>query len=345
MPHRTVVVLATGGVELLDLTGPLEVFSAATRLFGSTGGSRGYRTLVAGPERGPLLCSGGVQVVADLAWHELDQPIDTLVVAGSVQVRPDGVTAAVDPALVAWLRERVTLAPQVSGQHGGPVPVRRIASVCTGAHVLAAAGLLEGRRATTHWASAAALAAEHPELVVDADAVFVQDGPIWTSAGVSTGIDLSLALVAADHGERVARQLARWLVMYLKRPGGQSQFSTALTLDLARRPSIRRLQEWLPENLDGDLTVTALAERAGISPRHFARLFLAETGSTPAVYVTRLRVEAAVRRLIELDEPLPVTARGCGFGSVESLHRAFRSRLGVSPAAYRARFRSPAASV
>ena len=175
--------------------------------------------------------------------------------------------------------------------------------------------------------------------------MFVQDGPIWTSAGVSTGIDLSLALVAADHGERVARQLARWLVMYLKRPGGQSQFSTALTLDLARRPSIRRLQEWLPENLDGDLTVTALAERAGISPRHFARLFLAETGSTPAVYVTRLRVEAAVRRLIELDEPLPVTARGCGFGSVESLHRAFRSRLGVSPAAYRARFRSPAASV
>jgi len=225
----------------------------------------------------------------------------------------------------------------------GRLPVRRIASVCTGAHVLAAAGLLAGRRATTHWATVDALAAAHPELDVVPDAVFVQDGPIWTSAGVSTGIDLSLALVAADHGERVARQLARWLVMYLKRPGGQSQFSAALAVDLAHHPSVRRLQEWLPEHLDDDLSVTALAGRAGVSPRHFSRIFHAETGSTPADYVTRLRVEAAVRRLNELDEPLPVTARGCGFGSVESLHRAFRHRLGVTPAAYRARFRTPTA--
>jgi len=218
---------------------------------------------------------------------------------------------------------------------------RRTASVCTGAHVLAAAGLLDGRRATTHWATADRLAAAHPAVRVDADAVHVRDGDVWTSAGVSAGIDLALALVAEDHGDELARDVARWLVVHLARPGGQSQFSVALAVGPARRPAIRRLQEWLPDHLDADLSVAALADRAGMSVRHFARRFAAETGRTPAEHVEALRVEAACRRLLELDEALPTVAAACGFGAVEALHRAFRTRLGVTPAAYRDRFRRP----
>lgn len=326
MPVRTVVALAVEGVELLDLTGPLEVFSAADRLLGTSAG--GYRLLVAGSQPGPVTCAGGVRVVADVGWDQLVQPVDTLLVAGALDSTTRAVAARVDPGLVDWLRHK-------------PIQARRIASVCAGAHVLAAAGLLDGRRATTHWATAAALATSFPQVAVTPDAVFVQDGAVWTSAGVSTGIDLALALVAEDHGERLARDLARWLVMYLKRPGGQSQFSAALSVDTARRPALRTLQEWLPDHLQGDLSLAALAARAGVSVRTLSRSFQSEVGVPPAEYVERLRVEAAGRRLIELDETLPAIARACGFGSVESLHRAFRSRLGVSPAAYRSRFRSP----
>lgn len=327
MTERTVVALAVDGVELLDLTGPLQVFSAATRLLAGRAG--GYRTLIAAARPGPVTCAGGVRVVADLARDDLVTPVDTLLVPGVSAAARGGVEPVVDPALVAWLRDR------------GPID-RRTASVCVGAHVLAAAGLLDGRRAATHWSAVSRLAADHPAVDVDPDAVFVRAGRVWTSAGVSTGIDLALALVAEDHGDELARDVARWLVVYLRRPGGQSQFSAPESVPAARRPAIRRLQEWLPGHLAEELSVPALAGRAGLSVRHFARLFAAEVGTTPAAHVEALRVEAACRRLIELDEALTSTATACGFGSVESLHRAFRTRLGVTPSAYRARFRRPA---
>lgn len=324
MAPRRVVVTAFDGVELLDLTGPLEVLSAATRALAGRPG--GYRTAVAGPRSGPVECAGGTRLVAEVAWDEVRLPIDTLIVAGALSLEHGRATAVVDERLVQWVR---STAPRC----------RRVVSVCAGAHVLAEAGLLDGRRAATHWATAHELARRSDRIVVDPDAIFVRDGFVWTSAGVSSGLDLTLALVAEDHGEALARQLARWLVMYLKRPGGQSQFSAALAVDVTEQPAIRSIQEWLPDHLEEDCSVTGLARRANVSVRHFARLFRNEVGVTPAEYVESLRVEAAGRHLVETDAGLERVARACGFGSVESLHRAFRGRFGVTPGAYRARFR------
>jgi transcriptional regulator GlxA family with amidase domain len=210
--------------------------------------------------------------------------------------------------------------------------------VCTGAFVLAEAGLLVGRRATTHWASADALARRHPAVEVDPTPIFVRDGPVWTSAGVTAGMDLALALVAEDAGPEHAREVARWLVLYLQRPGGQAQFSAHLDGPLARRPALQDLQAWMAEHLDEDLSVASLARRAAMSERHFARRFRAETGATPAEAVERLRTEAACRLLETTDDPIEVVARRCGFGTVETLYRAFRRRHGTTPARHRAFF-------
>jgi transcriptional regulator GlxA family with amidase domain len=204
--------------------------------------------------------------------------------------------------------------------------------------VLAEAGLLDGRRATTHWASADALARRHPSVEVDARPIFVRDGSVWTSAGVTAGMDLALALVAEDHGAEAARATAQWLVLYLQRPGGQAQFSAHLEGPLPRRESLQELQAWMADHLDEDLSVAALARRAAMSERHFARRFQAETGRTPAHHVEALRIEAACRLLEATDEPIDAIARRCGFGTLETMYRAFRRRHGTTPARHRAFF-------
>lgn len=323
MPARRVVVIAQPGVELLDVAGPVEVFSIASRLLGV---GNGYDTVLASSHAGPIATGGGTRLVADVALGDVDGRIDTLLIGGALLVDGDQLAAVIDPDLVAHVR---ALADRS----------RRVVSVCVGAHVLAEAGLLNGKRATTHWATADSLRASHPEVDVDADAIFVRDGNVWTSAGVSAGMDLALALVADDHGEQLARFVARWLVMYLKRPGGQSQFSAHLNFDPSRQPSIRQVQEWIPDHLTEDLSVPALARRAHMSVRHFARVFRAETGVTPADHVELLRVEAARRLLEESDASLAVVAAESGFGSLASLHRAFQARLRVTPGQYRQHFR------
>jgi transcriptional regulator GlxA family with amidase domain len=266
--------------------------------------------------------SCGVSLLARGLPARPADPPDTLVVAGGQGAR----AAVADRELIAWLREA---APRV----------RRLASVCTGAFLLAEAGLLDGRRATTHWRACAALARDYPRVRVDPDPIFVRDGNVYTSAGVTSGMDLALALVEEDHGREVALGVARGLVLFLKRPGGQSQFSAQLSAQLASRQPIQELQAWIVENVHRDLSVDALAARAGMSPRNFARVFTREVGATPARFVEIARVEAARRRLEEEGgRGVEAVASECGFGSAETLRRAFLRRLRVSPADYRARF-------
>jgi transcriptional regulator GlxA family with amidase domain len=321
--HR-VVIAVFPDVDLLDVTGPAEVFALANR---ETAGRAGYEVRLAGPDAGPVGTSAGVRLLADLAFADVGAAVDTLLVPGAVDLHPEGPVARVDDAVVEWVR---STAPHA----------RRIASVCVGAHVLAAAGLLDGRRATTHWSTAAQLAAEHPQVRVDADPIFVRSGRVWTGAGISTCIDLALALVAEDHGEELALAVARQLVVYLRRQGGQSQFSVPLSRPAAARRDIDELRAFVTEHLDEDLSAPVLAARMCLSGRHFARVFREETGTTPAAYVEATRVEAARRLLETTDRPLEQIAAAVGMGSVETLHRAFRKQLSTTPAAYRRRFRT-----
>ncbi|RST13382.1 helix-turn-helix domain-containing protein [Streptomyces sp. WAC05374] len=322
-PHR-VVIAVFPDVDLLDVTGPAEVFALANR---ETGGRDRYEVRLAGPGAGPVVTSAGVRLMADLAFGEVGAAVDTLVVPGAVDRGPHGPVARVDDTVVEWVR---ATAPHA----------RRIASVCVGAHVLAAAGLLDGRRATTHWSTAAQLAADHPRVRVDADPIFVRSGRVWTGAGISTCMDLALALVAEDHGEEAALAVARQLVMYLRRQGGQSQFSVPLSRPASARRDIDDLRVFITEHLDGDLSAPALAARMCLSERHFARVFRRETGTSPAAYVEAARVEAARRLLETTDQPLERIAAATGLGSVETLHRAFRKQISTTPAAYRRRFRT-----
>jgi transcriptional regulator GlxA family with amidase domain len=248
--------------------------------------------------------------------------VDTLVVAGG-----EGVHAqCLDPAVVAAVRRIAAGA-------------RRVVSVCTGTFLLAEAGVLDGRRVTTHWGWCSHLAREFPRLTVDPEPIFVQDGNVYTSAGVTAGIDLCLSLVEADHGRDLALSVARQLVVFLKRPGGQAQFSSHLSAQLADRDVVAEVQTWVADHLDEDLSVARLAERAAMSPRHFARVFRAETGVTPARFVERARVERARARLEESNAGVGEIALGCGFGTPETMRRAFLRTLWVGPSEYRQRFR------
>jgi transcriptional regulator GlxA family with amidase domain len=317
MEPRRVVIVAYEGVQPLDVAGPAEVFSAAGKI-----ASGSYTVEVVAPERKPLSTrSSGYAIIPGKSTGACRGTIDTLIVAGGFGVHE----ALSSPALTDW----ISSASRRS---------RRVASVCTGAFLLAAAGLLDGRRATTHWASCAELGRCHPEVEVDPDPIFVRDGNVWTSAGVSAGVDLALALVEDDLGPEVPRDIARWLVVFLQRPGGQAQFSSHLTSVPASRQPLRELQAWIADNLDQDLRVEQLAERAAMSPRNFARAFRRETGLTPAAYVEALRVEAARQRLERSSEPVELVAKRAGFGTPETMRRAFARRVGVPPADYRARF-------
>ncbi|HEY3192354.1 MAG TPA: GlxA family transcriptional regulator [Solirubrobacterales bacterium] len=316
---RRIVILAFPGVQPLDVIGPAEVFAGAELLAG-----RGaYSVEVVAKESGPIaMRSGGYGLVPKTTTARCRGPIDTLVVAGGT-----GVTAAErDHGLIRWIRSAARRS-------------RRVTSVCSGAFLLARAGLLEGKTVTTHWASTAELARRHPQLKVDPNPIFVRDGDVWTSAGVTSGMDLSLALVEEDLGREIAVEVARWLVLFLQRPGGQAQFSKHLSAQLAERRPLRELQSWIADNLDADLRVETLAERAAMSPRNFARFFGREIGMTPGAYVEELRVERARQLLEEGSEPVELVSTRCGFGTPETMRRAFARRVGVSPASYRARFR------
>ena len=317
---RRVVILAFPGLQTLDVHGPAEVFSTATTL----NRGAGYAVEVVAQDPGPVRTSS-VALHPDGVIAASRGRIDTLLVPGGTGV----VAACEDEALVGWLRA-------AAGRS------RRVASVCTGSFLLARAGLLDGRRATTHWSGCTELARRHPEVEVDPAPIFVRDGHVITSAGVTAGMDLALALVEEDLGREIALEVARWLVLFVKRPGGQAQFSSQLAAQMAEREPLRELQAWIPDHLTDDLSVPALASRACMSERNFARAFRAETGMTPAAYVESARVESARIALETGGLPVEAVARRSGFGTVETMRRAFRRRLGVSPGSYRERFRSAA---
>jgi transcriptional regulator GlxA family with amidase domain len=324
---RRVVVLVYPGVQSLDVTGPLEVFAGAQSLIEARGlDTRGYEVRLVAASEEPFETSSGMTIVPDCTLARAGA-IDTLIVPGG---RGRGRVGR-DPALRAWL-------VRAAGR------ARRVASVCTGAFLLAEAGLLSGRRVTTHWAFAEELARLHPEIDVDAEPIFIRDGNFWTSAGVTAGMDLALALVEEDHDRELALEIARHLVLFLRRPGGQSQFSATIVAQEPRREPLRELQREVVEDLAGEHTVEAMAARAHMSCRHFARAFRAETGMTPARYVERVRLEAARRRLEESSEAIGAVARECGFGSAETMRRVFLRVLRVGPAEYRRRFQAQAAA-
>jgi transcriptional regulator GlxA family with amidase domain len=316
---RAVEVLAFPDVQLLDVTGPFQVLASANRLAEDAGQPRPYAMKVVAAVPGQILSSSGLGLYAE-PLPPPDAPLDTLIVAGG-----SGVDAACrDQALVTWVRRRAESA-------------RRAASVCTGAFLLGTAGLLDGRRATTHWSRCAELAAAFPAVRVEHDPIYVNDDKFWTSAGVTAGIDMALALVEADLGRTEATAVARQLVVFAKRPGGQAQFSAGLALAGAN-DSFDRLHDWMKRNLRGHLAVPALAEQAGMSERSFLRHYRLVTGMTPARAVERVRVEAARQALGETSLPLKRIARDCGFGSEETMRRSFLRILAVPPHAYRERF-------
>ncbi len=321
-PIRTIDVLAFPRVQLLDVTGPLQVFATANDLVAEAGGSPPYAPRVVAKLEagiGGIVASAGVELLA----HPLPPAaaeLDTLLVAGGTGVE----AAAADPALVAWLRERASRA-------------RRVASVCTGAKLLAAAGLLDGRRATTHWSFCDDLARRYPAVRVEPDPIFVRDGDVWTSAGVTSGIDLALAMLEEDLGRTLALAVARYLVVFLKRPGGQAQFSAALSLQSAE-DRFGALHDWIGAHLADEITLPAMADKSGMSERSFSRRYVEATGTTPGRAVERLRVEAARRLLSESRLPVKRIAQKCGFGSEETMRRSFLRVIAATPQDYRARF-------
>lgn len=324
LPDRTrhIVMLAYPDAQILDITGPLEVFARASRWIGENIAPSlpAYSVEVAAEAPGPVRTSGGLQIVATRSYRDIEEA-DTLLVTGGIGFS----TPAGDRALLDWLREMSHV-------------VRRIGSICTGSLILAAAGLLRNRAATTHWAYCDELGRAAPSCEVRSDAVYVQDGNVFTSAGVTAGMDLALALVEADWGRPVALRVAQELVMYLVRPGGQSQFSRHLEAQ-QRAGRFGELELWVIEHLHEPLPVERLAEIAAISPRHFARRFAAEFGMPPASYVAALRVERARGRIESSPgERLKEIARACGFADEQNLRRAFVRALGITPEQYRERF-------
>jgi transcriptional regulator GlxA family with amidase domain len=313
----TVTVLLFPGARLLDVTGPVEVFTCANDFGGD------YRVRMVSEDGGPVVTSAGVVLNADAATSTMPDETDVLLIPGG----PEYEQLVKDDDLLDTVRALDSRS-------------RCTASICTGAFLLAAAGLLDGRRAATHWRQARQLALRHPKVTVDPDAIFVRDGKMMTSAGVSSGIDLSLALVEEHFGAEVARSVARDMVVFMQRPGGQSQFSVRTKAPHARHETLRRVLDAVAEDPGGNHTLSAMARRAGVSPRHVTRLFCDEVGTTPARYVEQVRLEAAQAMLETGDDPMAVVARRTGLGSAESLRRAFVRQFGVTPGAYRNGFRT-----
>jgi transcriptional regulator GlxA family with amidase domain len=315
---RFVVMLVYPGVMAMDIFGPLEAFATANMIAGRPL----YRLAIAGMSMAPVATSLGIRITPSVAVADIQEPIDTLLVSGGF----GQAEASSDERLLAWLKT-------------GRRQARRCGSICTGAFVLAAAGLLDGRRATTHWAMAEELGRRYPQVSVEVDRIFVRDGSVYTSAGVTAGIDLALGMIEEDHGRTLALRIARSLVVHLKRAGGQSQFSNLLSAQFAASPAVRLAQEWALENLAADLSVKTLAVRAHMSERTFRRAFAEETGETPRDFVERIRIDAARNLFEEAQLPAQAVATRCGFETVDNLRRAFVRRLGVTPQQYRQRFR------
>jgi transcriptional regulator GlxA family with amidase domain len=319
---RAIEIVAFPDVQLLDVAGPLQVFQSANAWARSAGEAAPYATRVVA-RASPVRSWAGLSLIAE-PLTRAGRPVDTLIVAGGSGVR----AAAEDRHLVRWIGRRAKAA-------------RRVASVCSGAFLLAACGLLSGRRAVTHWAACAALARLHPGIRVETDPIYIEDGPVWTSAGVTAGIDMSLALVERDLGHAAAISVARDLVVFLKRPGGQAQFSATLQLQTGEA-RFDRLNGWIAGNLDKDLSVAALAERAGMSERSFVRHYGRLTGLTPARAIERMRVETARQLLSTTSLAVKRVAQRCGFGSEETMRRSFLRQIAVTPQDYRRRFHDTA---
>ncbi|MEI9885212.1 MAG: helix-turn-helix domain-containing protein [Rhizomicrobium sp.] len=318
---RRIALIGFDGMQSLDLVGPMEVFSIANA--NRPAGRAPYDVLLASPEGGEIVSNAGLRIAGTLALAKLPAAIDTIVIAGGSDGGVGQAIAQTD--LVAWLKRRA--------KH-----TRRMASVCSGAFVLAAAGFLDGRRATTHWNACAALKDMRPEVRLEPDAIFVAEPPFYTSAGVTAGIDLCLSFVEADFGAATALAVARHLVLFMRRPGGQTQFSAGLNVQSAATPKLRALVSDIASEPAGDLRLPALAARAGMAERTFSRLFHQETGTTPVAFVEAARVDRAKAFLETSDWPLARIAERSGFGSLDALHRAFQKRVGATPGDYRARF-------
>lgn len=317
--------MAGPGVEILDLVGPLQVFARASEMHSraNPGSPPIYSVEVVTISSGrSLIANCGLRLTAHRTFREVRGKIDTLLVAGGSAIEQN----EINPEAARWLKK-------IAGR------IRRVGSVCTGAMLLARAGLLDGRRATTHWNWCQTLIKHAPTADVDPDPIFVRDENVYTSAGVTAGMDLALALVEEDHGSPLALQVARNLVLYLRRPGGQSQFSAALSLQATDRKPLRELEAWVLDNLHNPLTVPLLAQRVAMSPRNFARVFTKEMKTTPAKFVERLRIEAARRRLEESQNSMETIASECGFGNVNSMRTVFQRALKTAPGQYRRHFR------
>ncbi|NMZ10773.1 GlxA family transcriptional regulator [Pseudomonas proteolytica] len=320
---KIIHVLAFANVQVLDVTGPLQVFASANDLARQQGLPLPYAVNVIAAQAEPVMTSAGLALVAE-PLPGAETPCDTLVIAGGWGVYG----AAEDPDLVAWVRDKA--------RHS-----RRVTSVCTGAFLLAASGLLDGCRVATHWTRCEELARKYPSLQVEANPIFIQQGSVWTSAGVTAGIDLCLALVEEDLGRAVALEVARHLVVFLKRPGGQSQFSVTLSLQKGGS-RFSELHAWIAEHLHLDLNIPTLAAACGMSERSFVRHYRAETGQTPARAVELIRVETARRQLADSAVAIKRIAAQCGFGSEETMRRSFLRALSITPQVYRERFSAPA---
>jgi transcriptional regulator GlxA family with amidase domain len=319
---RSVVVLGYSGVQALDLVGPFEVFTGATIYLASQGrADEGYSVTVVSRGGEPATTLTGLALVAK-PLPDPREPVDTLVLPGGIGV--DEARRSADT--IGWI--------QIAAEHA-----RRVVSVCTGSFLAAQAGLIDGCVATTHWAFAGQMAREFPSITVDPEPIFVRSSEkVWTAAGVTAGIDLALSLVEDDYGTEAAQTVARWLVLYLRRPGGQTQFAAPVWMPRAKRAPIREVQEAIECEPGGAHSIPELARRAAMSPRHFTRVFTDEVGEAPGAYVERVRTEAARRQLEETDDTVTAIAARCGFGSAETLRRNFVRRLGISPDQYRKTF-------
>jgi transcriptional regulator GlxA family with amidase domain len=315
---RTIALVGYDGAQALDLVGPLEVFSMANNFAARPE----YEVLLASPSGGEIVTNSGLRLAGSIALRDLPDELDTMLVVGGHEY---GLRAMETNGSLDWLRER----------HG---QARRVGSVCTGALILAASGLLDGRRATTHWGACDVLRELRPAVRLEPDAIFVADPPFYTSAGVTAGIDLCLSLVEADLGPQTALAVARNMVLFMRRPGGQTQFSAGLAMQAAASPRLRSLISDIISDPTGDLTLPALAQRVGMTERTFSRVFQKETGATPGSFVEQARLDRAKALLEASDWPLARVAERSGFGSLDALHRAFQKRMRVTPGEYRERF-------
>ncbi|MFE5335805.1 GlxA family transcriptional regulator [Isoptericola sp. NPDC056573] len=314
MDERVVAVIGYAGAELLDIACVTSTLVLANRL----GARPGYRLVLLTPGNAPVACDSGLVLASQGSLQRWVEPVDTIVVTGGLGHEDAGA----DQLVVTHVRRLAALS-------------RRVASVCTGATVLAAAGLLDGRRATTHWRFADRLARDYPAVRVDPAPIYVRDGRVYTSAGVTSALDLTLALVEEDHGPELARRLARDLVTYLQRPGNQAQMSSFTAAPQVRDAYVRSVTDLVTTQLDADLSLRALSAHAGISPRQLSRLFVRHVGRTPGRYVRRVRTEAAAHLLASTDRTVSAIARDCGLASAESLRQAFVAEYGIAPSRYR----------